>query len=127
VGRTALQGNNDGLGAVSPIQAHPYYADVGLNSGLFDGQLVRDFRVALTVDQQGQHFTLGGAEPTVQHAGGQGAGDRRTQEIASGMHLSQSFHEHFVRHPFDEVPRGAGFERLVDILVAFRRIFWATG
>jgi hypothetical protein len=43
------------------------------------------------------------------------------------MHLSQSFHEHFERHPFDEVPRGAGFERLVDILVAFRRIFWATG
>jgi hypothetical protein len=26
-GQTALEGDNDGLGAVSHIQAHPYYAD----------------------------------------------------------------------------------------------------
>ena len=31
VGQTALQGDNDGLGAVSHIQAHQYYADVRLH------------------------------------------------------------------------------------------------
>jgi hypothetical protein len=81
-----------------------------LNSGLLDGQLGGDFPVALTADQRGQDFTLARAELTVRHTGGQDAGDRGRQEIASGMHLSQSFHEHFVRHPFDEVPRSAGFE-----------------
>jgi hypothetical protein len=34
VGQTALQSDSDGLGAVSHIQAHQYYADVRLNSGL---------------------------------------------------------------------------------------------
>jgi hypothetical protein len=42
-GQTALQGGNYGLSAVSHIQAHQYYADVLLNSGLLDGQVVGRF------------------------------------------------------------------------------------
>jgi hypothetical protein len=50
MGQASLQRGNHRLGTVGHVQAHQDHAYMGLDSGLFDGELVGDFPVALAAD-----------------------------------------------------------------------------
>ena len=115
----ALQGDDDGLSAVGYIEAHENDADVGFDGGFLDMQFLCDFTIASTSYEERQDLALAGAEVGAGHALGQNTRHGRRNKAAACMNLAQCIDEGFMRHPFDEVAAGTGFEGLMDIFIAF--------